>query len=88
MWGNRNERVEIPVKNERERQTYCGAADLHSGEFLLRAYDRAESVGTVRFPKYLQNQRKGAELSIIRDMATYHRYAEMKEYSEEISKGP
>ena len=54
---------------------------------MLRAYDRADSGSTVSFLKYLRNKRKGSELLIIWDMATYHRYAEMKKYLEEINKG-
>jgi transposase len=87
VWGNRNESTEIPIKNERERQTYCGAIDFYSREFLVRAYDRADSAGTVSFLKYLRNKRKNSKILIIWDMAGYHRYAEMKKYSEEISRG-
>ena len=87
VWGNRNERIEIPIENERERQTYYGAVDLHSGEFLIRAYDRADSGSTVSFLKYLHKKYKGLRLLIIWDMATYHRYAEMRKYLEEINRG-
>lgn len=75
------------MKNQRERQTYCGAVDLYSREFLIRAYDRADSVSIVSFLKYLRNKRKGLKLLMIWDMASYHRYSEMKKYLEEINKG-
>ena len=75
------------MTNQRERQTYYGAVDLYNKEFLLRAYDKADSSSTVSFLKYLRNKRKGKKLLIIWDMASYHRYAEMKKYSEETNKG-
>jgi len=87
VWGTRNERIEVPIENERERQTYYGAVDLHSGEFLIRAYDRADSRNTVSFLKHLYKKCKTPKLMIIWDKASYHRYAEMKKYLEEINKG-
>ena len=42
VWGTRNERTEITMENERERQTYYGAVDLYSREFLIRAYESGE----------------------------------------------
>ena len=87
VWGSRNERTEITIKNERERQTYYGAVNLHSREFVIRAYDRADSVSTVSFLKYLYKKCKTLKLFIIWDMASYHRYAEMRKYLEEINRG-
>ena len=87
VWGSRNERTEITIKNERERQTYYGAVNLHSREFVIRAYDRADSVSTVSFLRYLYKKCKTLKLFIIWDMASYHRYAEMRKYLEEINRG-
>ena len=87
VWGTRNERIEITIENERERQTYYGAVDLHDGEFLIRAYDRADSRNTVSFLKHLYKKCKTPKLMIIWDKARYHRYAEMRKYLEEINKG-
>ncbi|HEY9301791.1 MAG TPA: hypothetical protein VIQ31_36580 [Phormidium sp.] len=28
VWGNKNERVEVPIVNEKERQTYLGAVNM------------------------------------------------------------
>ena len=32
VWGRTGERVEVPIVNERERQTYYGALDLLTGQ--------------------------------------------------------
>ena len=35
-WGRKDKRIEIPLKNERERQTYSGAYYYQSKEFIVR----------------------------------------------------
>ena len=34
-WGRTDERIEIPIKNQKERQTYYGALDYQTKEFLV-----------------------------------------------------
>lgn len=87
VWGRKNKRVEIPILNERDRQTYYGAVDLYRKDFHVRCYDKGNSSNTVLFVKYLQRQCKGKKLLLIRDKAGYHRYSEMRSYSEEVNKG-
>ena len=40
IWGKKNERIELPITNERTRQTYYGAIDIHTREFVLSALIR------------------------------------------------
>ena len=87
VWGRKNKRVEIPILNERDRQTYYGAVDLYRKDFHVRCYDKGNSSNTVLFVKYLQRQCKGKKLLLIWDKAGYHRYSEMRSYSEEVNKG-
>ena len=35
-WGRTDKRIEIPLKNERERQTYYGAYYYQTKEFLVQ----------------------------------------------------
>lgn len=35
VWGKRNKKIDVPVLNERERQTYYGAVDCFTGDFHL-----------------------------------------------------
>ena len=87
VWGIKNKRVEIPILNERERQTYFGAVDPHRKEFLLQCYDKGNSSNTVSFVKYLRRRCNNKKILLIRDKAGYHRYSEMRSYSEEVDKG-
>ena len=41
VWGRTDERVVVPVVNERERQTYYGAVDLVSKRLFIEAHERA-----------------------------------------------
>ena len=45
IWGKSNTRIEVPIVNEREKQTYYGALDYFNHEFLVQAYPRGNSQG-------------------------------------------
>ena len=56
-WGKTDERIEIAIKNEKERQTYYGALDYKTKEFLVQEYESGNTKNTIEFIKYLQKQR-------------------------------
>ena len=35
-WGRKDKQIEIPIKNERERQTYYGAYYYQTKEFIMQ----------------------------------------------------
>ena len=55
LWGRRNERIEIPLVNQREKQTYYGAVNYLTKQLVLREYATANSENTVSFLKDLQS---------------------------------
>ena len=85
VWGRTDERVEVPMTNERYKQTYLGALDYQTLEFLVKPDEKADSEKTVEFLKYLQKKRPGQRIAVIGDGASYHRYDKMKQYLEEIN---
>jgi len=87
LWGRRNERIEIPLVNQREKQNYYGAVNYLTKQFVLREYATANSENTVAFLKDLQSFNPKATHLIIWDGASYHKYKEMKAYLEEINQG-
>jgi putative transposase len=87
LWGRRNERIEIPLVNQREKQTYYGAVNYLTKQLVLREYATANSENTVAFLKDLQSLNSEARHLIIWDGASYHKYKEMKAYLEEINQG-
>ena len=84
-WGLTKERLEIPMTNERDRQTYYGALNYQSKEFIVRDYKQGNSQNTVLFLKFLRKLNPGSRLLIIWDGASYHKYKEMKEYLREVN---
>jgi hypothetical protein len=46
--------IETPIENERKKQTYYGALNYQSKEFILKDYETGNSENTVDFMKYLQ----------------------------------
>ncbi|PSB24710.1 transposase, partial [Chlorogloea sp. CCALA 695] len=74
-----NERIEIPVINERQKQTYYGALNLYTQRFLVKAYDKGDSQSTIAFLQYLRSQCPH-RIALIWDGATYHRSGEVRTY--------
>lgn len=85
VWGKRGERVEIPMTNERMRQTYFGAINCFTKEFYIQNYETANGENTVLFLKYLQAQYKRKRIVLIWDNASYHKGREVKKYLESVN---
>ena len=58
-WGKTDERIEIAIKNEKERQTYYGALDYQTKEFLVQEYESGNTKNTIEFIKYLHYSKAG-----------------------------
>lgn len=80
VWGQTNIRIEVPIQNERERQTYFGGLNYQTKEFIIRAYSAGNSENTVAFIKHLQSQCPGQRIAVIWDEASYHKSEEMKSF--------
>ena len=87
VWGRRDQRIEIPLTNARERQTYYGALDVFTGDFLVHPYPAGKGIYTVAYLKWLESQRPGQRLVLIWDGASYHKYAETRAYLAEVNAG-
>ena len=87
VWGKTNERIEVDMTNYRNKQTYFGAVDYHTGEFLVKAYPKGNSDHTIEFLQYLQVQSPEQRLVVIWDGASYHRSEQMQQYLEQVNAG-
>jgi len=87
IWGRTNKKVEIPMTNFRDRQTYFGAVNIMSKEFHIEAYPSGNAINTVDYVKKLQKRYEGSILLFIWDGASYHRYSEMQAYLKKINDG-
>jgi len=56
VWGKTDERIEVPIINERSKQTYYGAVNLSTQQCLIQAYKTGNSESTIAFLKYLLSQ--------------------------------
>ncbi len=87
VWGKTSERVEVPIVNEKYKQTYYGALNYQTKQFLLKPYTKADSEETVDFVQYLMKQCPGQQIVLIWDGASYHKYKHMKNYLDQINRG-
>jgi transposase len=87
VWGRTDERIEVPITNERHKQTYYGALDLQTQQCLIQATEKGNSENTIAFVKYLLQQYPDSRIALIWDGATYHRSQEFKDYLESVNQG-
>lgn len=80
VWGKTDIRIKIPIENEKIRQTYFGALNYQTREFILRAYEAGNGENTLNFMKDLQRQNPGSRIAIIWDGASYHKSQEIKDF--------
>ncbi len=86
-WGHRNQPIEVSIANIRQKQTYYGAINLLTHQFHLKAFSTGNGEHTVTYVKWLQQQYPDARLWFIWDGATYHRFADMRDYLAEVNEG-
>jgi transposase len=85
-WSRRNQRVDVEIKSTRERQTYYGALDYLTKNFVLHEYSAGNGENTIAFLKYLQSlYAPSTRFIIIWDGASYHRSDEMKAFLSEAN---
>lgn len=80
LWNFIKNPLKIPLTNTKDRQTYYGALNLLSGEFILIPYQAGNGKWTVEFVENLQKRNLGARTLLIWDGASYHRGEEMKKF--------
>lgn len=87
VWGRTDIRIEIPMKNEKQKQTYYGALDYRTGKVIVKGYSQGNTENTIEFVKYLQQQHPEVKIAMIWDGASYHRSQEFQEYLEQVNQG-
>lgn len=87
IWGRMNTKISIPMTNEKERQTYYGALNIHTKDFHVSPFPKGDSVNTVTFVMHLRAIYPRTTLWFIWDGASYHQYADMQAYLQKINQG-
>ena len=73
-------RIEIPIKNEKEKQTSKGAINYRTEKVIAKEYPQGNTENTINFVEELIKDNQNKQLLIIWDGATYHRSQEWREY--------
>lgn len=87
VWGKTDIRIEIPIKNEKERQTYFGALNYYSKQFCVQEYSSGNGENIMAFIQYLQSQYPDKRIVVIWDGASYHRSEEVKQFLASVNDG-
>ncbi|WP_250126621.1 transposase [Chroococcidiopsis sp. CCMEE 29] len=85
-WTRRNQRVEVEVSSTKQRQTYYGALDYLSKQFVVQEYSAGNEDNTIAFVQYLQScDDPSTRLSIIWDGASYHRSLKVQQFLTQVN---
>lgn len=87
VWGPQNARVEVPMTNERERQTYYGVVNLATGQCLIQPQKGGNSAMTVKHLTSLMEQFPHSQIALIWDGASYHRSTEVQDFLASVNQG-
>jgi putative transposase len=84
-WAPSTQRVEVPMTNFRERQTYYGAIDPVNGTVHVIPTDNADGNWTMIFVEYLRQEYGEKRLFLLWDGASYHRGVDMQDYLDGVN---
>jgi transposase len=87
VWGKTRERIEIPIPNERQRQTYYGALNLFTQSLFIQAFEKGNSEGMIDFLKALMHEAPHARIVLFWDGASYHRSQMVKDFLASVNQG-
>lgn len=87
VWGKTSERIEVPITNAREKQTYYGVLNVATQKFFVQAFDKGNSESTIAFLQALQAQHPQSRIAIVWDGASYHRSQVVKDYLASVNQG-
>ena len=87
VWGSQKDRAIVSIDNERDRQTYYGALNIKTQEFIVVPYQRGNGENTVKFVEEINSRHPDQEILLIWDGASYHRGEEMKKLLGKYNQG-
>ncbi|MDJ0536020.1 MAG: IS630 family transposase [Xenococcaceae cyanobacterium MO_207.B15] len=85
LWGDTKKRLNIPLLNYKNRQTYYGALDLLNSQLYVEDYKTGNGNNTVDFVKKLSQKNPFSKIIIFWDGASYHKGEEMQNFLAEIN---
>lgn len=85
LWGDSQDRLYIPIMNEKNRQTYYGALNLLEPELIIGKYEKGDGDSTVEFVKKLIAENPDMRLMVFWDGAAYHKGVNMREFLKEVN---
>lgn len=86
-WGKTSERIEVPISNERQKQTYYGALNLSTQTLFLKALEKGNSESTIAFLQALLAEHPECRIALVWDGVSYHRSQAVKDYLAFVNQG-
>lgn len=85
-WSRRKQRVDVEIKSTKQRQTYYGALDYLTKQFVVKEYSAGNEDNTVAFLQYIQSlYPEDTRLLIVWDGVSYHRSKGVQEFLGQVN---
>jgi transposase len=87
VWGKRNQTIDVPMRNARQRQTYYGAVNMLTKDIHLKDCEKGDSENPIAYVRYLQELYADKTIWLFWDNASYHRSAALKAFLAQENQG-
>lgn len=84
-WGLKQQVLQAPIINEKQRQTYYGVLNMMTGEVILKALPKGDSTNTITFLTFLQDRFPDKKITLIWDGASYHCSQQLRTYLQSVN---
>ncbi|MDS3860441.1 transposase [Thermosynechococcaceae cyanobacterium BACA0444] len=84
-WGKADERIQVPIKNIKERRTDYGAINYVTDRLIVKPYLSGNSQNTIQFIKAIKAIHPNQKIMVIWDGAAYHNSDDFRKYLHQVN---
>ncbi|MDS3860348.1 IS630 family transposase [Thermosynechococcaceae cyanobacterium BACA0444] len=84
-WSKADERIQVPIKNIKDRRTDYGAINYVTDRLIVKPYSSGNSQNTIQFIKAIRTTYLNQKIMVIWDGAAYHNSDDFRKYLHQVN---